>query len=194
MDKSIITAIERRFSESAAVLRLTAERLSGPLAKAAEMIVAAYRAGGGVFIFGNGGSAADAQHIACELVGRFLKERPALRAESLCTDASVITAVANDYDFSRVFARQLEGKAVAGDVAIALSTSGNSANVEAGLAVARKIGMKTIVFTGQGGGRCAALADILLDVPCAGPSCRIQEAHTIMYHILCELVENAIAG
>lgn len=185
--------IAKRFDESANLVRLTGQCLSGRLAQAAEMVIDACRSGGGVYIFGNGGSAADAQHIACELVGRFLKERRALRAESLCTDASVMTAVANDYDFSRVFARQLEGKGRPGDVAIALSTSGNSANVTAGLAAARKIGMKTIAFTGMEGGQCTALADVLLDVPCVGPTCRIQEAHMVLYHILCELVEKGIA-
>ncbi len=180
-----------RFEESITNLRLTGEHLAGKISQAAAMIVASLQAGGGVFVFGNGGSAADAQHIAGELVGRFLAERQALRCEALSTDTSVLTCVANDYDFASIFSRQLEGKGRPGDVAVALSTSGNSPNILAALAVARKIGMKTIALTGSGGGGCAPLADILLDVPYKGKAPRIQEAHTVTYHVLCELVEAA---
>ncbi|MCK4602000.1 MAG: SIS domain-containing protein [Phycisphaerae bacterium] len=182
--------IRKRFEESLGIIRLTEERLVSRIAKAVETIVQVYKAGGGVFLFGNGGSAADAQHIAGELVGRFLKERRALKAEALSTNTSVLTSLANDYAVETIFARQLEANAQPGDVAIALSTSGNSPNVLAALAKAREIGMSTIAFTGSGGGRCAELADVLLDVP-ASTTPRIQEAHAVIYHIICELVEAA---
>ena len=182
--------IRKRFEESVAVTRSAGERLAGAIAEAAETIIAACRQGGAVFVFGNGGSAADAQHIACELVGRFLAERPALRAEALTTDSSVLTCIANDYSFETVFARQLEGKARRGDVAVGLTSSGNSPNVVAALAKARQIGLRTIALTGMGGGKCADLADVLLDVP-ARATPRVQEAHAVIYHVICELVEKA---
>lgn len=192
---AMLDTIHQRFDESMAVLAATGEQLAGALAEAVEIVIEAFRGGGGVFVFGNGGSAADAQHIAGELVGRYLVDRPGLRAVALSTDTSVITAVANDYGFERIFARQIEALARVGDVAVAISTSGNSANVLAGLEQARRIGMKTICFTGPGGGRCADLSDVLLAVPSAGqPTPRIQEAHLVLYHTLCELVEAAIVA
>jgi len=181
------------FDEARAALAAARDRLAGRIAEAAERIVAAYEAGGGVLLFGNGGSAADAQHIAAELVGRFRRERRALRAEALTANTSSLTAIANDYDYERVFARQIEAAGRAGDVAIGLSTSGNSANVVAGLERARELGLKTIALTGAGGGRCAAVADVLLDVP-AADTARVQECHAVAYHALCELVEERIAG
>lgn len=187
-------SIRSRFDETLQIIRLTEEHLSARIEEAADAIIACCKAGGGVFLFGNGGSAADAQHIAGELVGRFLKERKALRAEALSTDTSTVTCIANDYGYDRIFSRQLEGKGRAGDVALGLTTSGNSPNVLAALQTARSLGMKTIAMTGSGGGQCAPLADILLDVPCKGPSCRIQEAHSVIYHVLCELVEAAFTN
>ena len=184
--------IHQRFDESLAVLRGSRDHLAGRIAEAVDLIVAAYRSGRGVLVFGNGGSAADAQHIAGELVGRFLKERRPLRAEALSANTSILTALANDYDFDVVFARQIEASARPGDVAIALSTSGNSANVVAALARARQLGCRTIALTGDGGGRCAELADVLLDVP-SKITPRIQESHVVIYHIICEWVEKAIA-
>ncbi len=189
--QTAINQIQKRFDESLAILR-QASALAPRIAQAADVIVASLKAGGTVFVFGNGGSAADAQHIVGEFVGRFLYDRPPLRAEALTTDAATMTAIANDYDFSVIFSRQLEGKARPGDIAIGLSTSGNSANVVKALAAGRKLGAKTIAFTGAGGGQCAAVADVLLDAPCAKPSARIQECHTLMYHILCEIVESAM--
>ena len=189
----MIELIRERFAQSAATLQKTQDRLAGSLARAARLIIDAYKNGGGLFLFGNGGSAADAQHIACELVGRFLMERPALKAIALSCDSSVLTCLANDYAYEKIFSRQIEASARAGDVALGLSTSGNSPNVLAALATAREIGMGTIAFTGAGGGKCAALADVLLDVPSDGPCPRIQEAHVVMYHILCELIEKAAA-
>ena len=191
----MIETILLRFDESMSVLAAAREALAGPLAEAAEIVIDACRSGHGVFLFGNGGSAADAQHIAGELVGRYLIERRGIKAVALSTDTSIITAVANDYGFERIFARQLEALAAAGDVAVAISTSGNSANVVAALDQARQIGMKTISFTGPGGGRCAELSDVLLAVPSGDqPTPRIQEAHMVLYHTLCELVESAVAA
>jgi D-sedoheptulose 7-phosphate isomerase len=191
-DNHVIEHIRKRFAEHAAVTGEAGERLAATIARAAETIIAAYRAGGGVFAFGNGGSAADAEHIVCELVGRFYKQRRALKAQALTTNPALVSAVANDYAFDRVFVRQLEAAGSAGDVAIALSTSGDSANVVAALDAARRMGMKTIALTGAGGGGCAPLADVLLDVP-SRDTPRVQEAHAVIYHVLCELVEAALA-
>ena len=185
--------ILKRFDESAGVIRATGERLADRIAQAVELLVGAFEAGGGLFVFGNGGSAADAQHVAGELVGRFMKERPGLRAEALTTDSSVLTCVGNDYGFEQVFARQLEAKARKGDVAMALSTSGNSPNVVAAMRRARQVGLKTIALTGKGGGKLAPVADVLLDVPSAITP-RIQEAHVVIYHAICEMVERAVFG
>ena len=185
--------IRKRFDESVSLARMAAEHLVGRIAQAAGVVTEALRAGRAVYVFGNGGSAADAQHMACELVGRFLVDRPAYRAEALSADVATLTSIANDYGYEAVFARPLAGKACPGDVAVALSTSGNSANVVAALAEARRIGCKTIALTGSGGGRCAELADVLLDVP-GHVTPRVQEVHQIIYHVLCELVEEALAG
>ncbi len=184
-------AIVKRFQESIEIARGSQEALTGRIAQAVELIVEAYRAGRSVYVFGNGGSAADAQHIACELVGRFFKNRRALDARSLSSDTSVLTCLGNDFDFASVFSRQIEAHGRSGDIAIALSASGNSPNVVAALAVARQRELKTIAFTGRGGGKCAALADVLLDVPADCPP-RVQEAHAIIYHIICELVEASL--
>ena len=183
--------VRQFLEESAAVITLTGQRLAERIAEAANVIIASLRDGGNLFVFGNGGSAADAQHIAGELVGRFRRDRQAFRAEALTTDASVLTAIANDFGFEAVFAHQLAGKGASGDVAVGLSTSGNSANVVAALTTARKMGLKTIAMTGADGGQCAALADVLLDAPSTDVP-RIQEAHAVIYHALCELVEAAM--
>jgi len=180
--------IRKRFDEHAGAARLAEEHLTSRIVEAVELIVSAYKASGAVFTFGNGGSAADAQHIACELVGRFLIERRALKAEALSANPSVLTCLANDYGYDMVFARQIEAHGRSGDVAIGITTSGDSANVVAGLTRARQLGMKTIALTGCDGGKCAKLADVLLDVP-SGNTPRIQEVHTVIYHVICEFVE-----
>ncbi len=182
--------IRKRFDENMTVVRLAGEHLASPITQAVEMLVQALQQDRCVLVFGNGGSAADAQHVACELAGRFFVERKALRAMALTTDTSILTAVANDYGFERVFARQVEAYGAAGDVAIGISTSGHSQSVVAGLRAARELGMKTVALTGSGGGKCAELADILLDVP-ARLTPRVQEAHAVICHILCEFVEKA---
>ena len=183
--------IRTRFQEHAGLLGGTMQRLADRIEAAGDLIVRAYRQGRGVFLFGNGGSAADAQHIAGEFVGRFLKDRRALKAEALSTNTSTMTALANDFSFDMIFARQLEADAAEGDVAWGLSTSGNSPNVVAGLRYAREHGMRTVALTGEGGGRCAPWTDILLDVPSRSTP-RIQEAGMLVYHLICELVESAM--
>jgi D-sedoheptulose 7-phosphate isomerase len=185
--------ILRLFDDNAAALTAARDVLPARLQQAAEMMIACYQHDGGVYLFGNGGSAADAQHIAAELVGRYQRERRALRAVALTTDASILTAVSNDYAYDRVFVRQLEALARPGDVAIGLSTSGNSPGVTAGLEYARAHDIRTIAVTGPGGGACAALADVLLPIP-GDCTARVQEIGTLAYHILCELVEDALAN
>lgn len=184
--------IDQRFDDHLDVIRRAHVELADRIQEAAKLIIDSYRAGGGVFLFGNGGSAADAQHIAGELVGRFLKERPPLKAQALSTDTSVLTSLSNDYAFETVFVRQLEANAREGDVAIGLTTSGNSTNVIAALAKAREMGLKTIAFTGHGGGQCTKSADVLLDVP-SRHTPHVQEAHMVIYHMICEFVEQTLS-
>ena len=159
---------------------------------AAEMIAVAFDAGGKLLLFGNGGSAADAQHIAGEFVNRFLpQDRRALPAIALSTDGGVLTCIANDTGFENVFARQVLALGKQGDVCLAISTSGNSPNVVAGIEAARSLGMKVIGLLGRDGGRCAALCDLALVVP-SDDTQRIQETHNLIGHILCELVERTL--
>ena len=161
------------------------------VAEAAEAVVASLESGGTVYFCGNGGSAADAQHLAAELSGRYLAERPALAAVSLTTNSSALTAIGNDYGFERVFARQLEGLGVAGDVLVAISTSGGSPNVVAAIEVAHQQGLTVIGMTGLKGRDFAALCDLALVSP-SDSTPRVQEAHVAMGHVLCELVERAL--
>jgi D-sedoheptulose 7-phosphate isomerase len=170
--------------------RLRGENLQ-PVADAAAAILAASREGGKVLVFGNGGSAADAQHVATDLVGRFQRERQALAAVALTADSSLLTAVANDYAFDRVFVRQIEALGTRGDLAFGISTSGRSSNVVEGLRAARARGLRTIALTGNDGGPAGALADIHINVP--DPStARVQEAHRTLIHAICELVEREL--
>jgi len=147
-----------------------------------------YRKGGKILLCGNGGSAADAQHIAAELSGRYLKDRPPLDAEALHVNTSYLTAVANDYGYEEVFARMVEARGRAGDVLLAFSTSGNSSNVVRAAQKAQDQGMLVAAFTGENGGRLAQLADLLLNVP-STETARIQEGHILLGHALCELIE-----
>ena len=147
--------------------------------------------GGKILTMGNGGSAADAQHLAAEFVGRFLLERKALPAIALTTDTSILTSVGNDFGFDEVFKRQIEALAESGDVVIGISTSGNSENVEKAMRAAREKGCRTIGLLGRDGGRLAALCDVELTVP-AQDTPHIQEAHLVIIHILCALVEQAL--
>jgi D-sedoheptulose 7-phosphate isomerase len=154
---------------------------------------ATIRAGGKVLFFGNGGSAADAQHLVCELAGRFYLERRPAAAVALTVNTSSLTAIGNDYGFEQVFSRQLEGIARAGDAAVGISTSGNSPNVILALQKARELGLVTVGFTGRGGGRMREHCDHLLEID-SGETPRIQEGHILAGHILCELVERELFG
>ena len=179
-------------NEIAAVLEKFFRTKGGVAEAVISAIVKSLRSGGKILLFGNGGSAAEAQHFAAELVNKFLKERPALPAISLTTDTSAITSIGNDRSFDRIFSRQIEALGRKGDVAIALSTSGNSPNVIEGLKAAKKTGMVTIALTGEGGGKLAltpgAAPDYLLDVPSKSIP-RIQEVHLVVLHIIAEQIE-----
>lgn len=183
--------IEKIFQES---IRVKEEALKSNVDKiiaVVEEIRKVLQEGGKILFFGNGGSAADSQHIAAEFIGRFKKERRALAAIALTTDTSILTALGNDYGFDVVFARQIEGLAKAGDLAFGISTSGNSKNVIEGIRQAKKMGLKTVSLTGCGGGALASLTDISLIVPSQNTA-RIQESHICMAHAICELVENNV--
>jgi D-sedoheptulose 7-phosphate isomerase len=161
------------------------------IASVAETIVKAMQQGGKLLLFGNGGSAADAQHIAAEFVGRFALERAALPAFALSVNTSCLTAIGNDYGFDQVFARQIEAFAKPGDVALGISTSGNSANVLMGLAKAKQMGLTTVAMAGEYGGKIKNEADYCICVP-SSETPRIQECHILIGHAIAELVERAI--
>jgi phosphoheptose isomerase len=164
-----------------------------PLAAACRAIVTALRSGGRVLVFGNGGSAAEAQHFAAELSGRFERERCGLAAIALTTDTSALTAIANDYGFERVFARQVEALGRPGDAAVAISTSGASPNVVAGQRAARAGGLVTIALTGRDGGALGREAHIHVNVP-ASETARVQEAQLTLLHVLCEVVDDELTA
>jgi len=161
------------------------------VAKVSEVLVKALKQGNKALLFGNGGSAGDAQHIAAELVGRFAFDRPALPALALSVNTSSVTAIGNDYGFDQVFSRQLEALARAGDVAIGISTSGNSANVLRAMSTARKMGLHTIALTGRTGGKLRNTVDHCICIP-SDDTPRIQECHTLIGHIISEIVEREI--
>ena len=159
----------------------------------ADELIRALRAGKKVLVFGNGGSAADAQHIAAELAGRFYRDRPSLPAIALTTNTSSLTAIANDYGYESVFARQCQGLVAEGDVVIAISAGGNSPNVVLAIEEAKRRGAVTIGLSGKGGGKLAELADYTISMPSMDTP-RIQEAHITAGHIICQLVEEALFG
>lgn len=163
------------------------------LVRAAEMISTSLRRGGKLLAFGNGGSAADAQHIVAEFLGRYLLEREAMPAISLSDNSAAVTAIANDYRYEEIYARQVAGLGVPGDVALAISTSGDSDNVLAAVEVARQRGLRTIGLTGGTGGRLADAVELCMIMP-ADDTPRIQEGHILMAHLLCELVERQFAA
>ena len=175
----------------AARLHVASAPAAGPAAAAAGVMIAALRGGGRVLSCGNGGSAADAQHFAAELVGRFERERAPLAAIALTTDTSILTAVANDYDFTRVFSRQVEALGRPGDVLLGISCSGESANVVAALEAAKAGGLTTVALTGRDGGAAGAAADIHINVPAASTA-RVQEVHRTLLHAVCALVEREL--
>jgi D-sedoheptulose 7-phosphate isomerase len=180
--------VQEAVAESVALKTWLAAEQAGVLADAARLLAGIFRGGGKVLLFGNGGSAADAQHLAAEFVNRFQVERPPLAAVALTTDTSILTAVANDYDFREIFAKQVRALGRPGDAAVGISTSGNSPNVVAGLKAARELGLKTLALSGGGGGPVAAAADLALVVPSQNTP-RVQEVHITVGHILCDLVD-----
>jgi D-sedoheptulose 7-phosphate isomerase len=184
--------IQQRIRTSIAVKQELLKQ-SALLAQVAEKLIEAYEAGKKILVFGNGGSAADAQHIAAELVGKYYMDRRPLPAEALTVNTSSLTAIGNDYAFERIFARQVEALGNPGDVAIGISTSGNSPNVIEAIRAAKKKGMITIGLTGAEGGRLKNEVDYCICVP-SKDTPRIQEAHILIGHIWCELIERALFG
>ena len=188
-EKSITRSIE----DSIAVKKrlLDDESLIATVSKVVEILIDAFRAGNKLILFGNGGSAADAQHVAAEFVGRFAFDRPPLPALALSVNTSCVTAIGNDYGFDLVFSRQIEALARRGDVAIGISTSGKSPNVIQGVAAAKKMGLHTVGLTGSNGGALAEAADFCICAP-SNETPRIQECHILIGHIISELVESTI--
>jgi D-sedoheptulose 7-phosphate isomerase len=183
----------RAYAKHGADLRVRFfEENEAKIREAAALVAEALRAGGKVLAFGNGGSAADAQHLAGEFVGRFQRERRPLPAVALSTDTSVLTCVANDYSFRDVFARQIEALGRPGDIAWAISTSGASPNVLAGIDIARRLGLKVIGLAGRDGGQMASRCDLALIVP-AQETALIQEIHVTILHVVCSLLDEAFA-
>lgn len=196
MDRNLSAALRtKRFADCVAERQdmWEWERYAEPVERVVAAVCAAIRKRGRIYFFGNGGSAAQAQHFAAELSGRFLIDRKPWAGLALSVDTSALTAIANDYGFDHVFARQLEASVQPGDVAIGLTTSGKSANVIAALQLARAQRATGVAFTGNGGGPVVQHADIVLIGP-DGPSWKVQEVHLALGHIVCELVELALAG
>ena len=183
-------AISKMLKEGADLRLQMMETMTGDILEAAQAIAHAFKAGRKLLLFGNGGSAADSQHIAAEFMNRFLIERPPLPAIALTTDTSILTSISNDYAFDEVFSKQIKALGKKGDIALGITTSGNSANVIKGLRVAKKMSMVTIILASEGG-KAAANADIALLVPSRSTP-RIQEAHIAIGHILCELTDTLL--
>jgi D-sedoheptulose 7-phosphate isomerase len=182
--------LKTEIEENIAVTSEFGRRCFPDIVAAAALILASLRAGGKVIAFGNGGSAAEAEHFTAELVGRYRVDRTPLAAVSLTTDSAALTSIGNDYGFEQIFSRQLLAIAKAGDVAIAMSTSGNSPNVLAALESARTLGLATIGITGKTGGKLRNLVDVCLSAP-SDCTARIQEVHTLIVHLICGFVEEA---
>lgn len=183
--------IARIIEASCSVKKALIEKELGTILKAAEILKRCLEKGNKIILFGNGGSAADCQHIATELVCRFYRDRKPLQAISLTTNTSLLTAISNDYDFERSFSRQLEAIGQKGDVAIGISTSGNSRNVLEAVKTARSKGINTIALTGKNGDKLARIAHLSIKVPSTDTP-RIQEAHILIGHILCQLIEESV--
>ncbi len=191
-----VTRIRAHFTDSAQLKLAAAEALAPAVARAAELLAECLLGDGRILACGNGGSAADAQHFAAEMIGRFERERPELPAISLATDTSILTAVANDYSYEQIFAKQVRALGAAGDALLAISTSGNSANVIAAVDAAHEREMRVVALTGKGGGRIGAMlapADVHLCVP-HDRTARIQEVHLLMIHCLCDAIDNTLLG
>jgi D-sedoheptulose 7-phosphate isomerase len=192
----LIARVAQHFEDSVQTKLNAVEAMSPPIAAAIETLTACLINGGKILACGNGGSAADAQHFAAELIGRFEAERQELAAIALTTDTSILTAVANDYSFSQIFARQVRGLGHAGDVLLAISTSGNSANVIEAIRAAHEADMRVVALTGKGGGQIAEMLgddDIELCVP-ADRTARIQETHLLVIHCLCDGIDALLLG
>jgi D-sedoheptulose 7-phosphate isomerase len=189
----MIEEIQGQLQAHRGVIELIEREMSPQIAAAATLLVDTFRNGGKLLAMGNGGSAADAQHFAAEIVGRFKLERPALPAVALSTDSSIMTAIGNDYGFDQIFRRQIEALAAAGDAVVGISTSGNSPNVLAALALARERGCRTIGLLGRDGGSIRSVCDLALIVPSADTP-RVQEGHITIIHILCDLLERTLFG
>jgi len=183
--------IKKIFNESIEVKHKSLDKNLDKIVLAVKEINRAVKKNKKILLFGNGGSAADSQHIAAEFIGRFKKERRAVGAVALTTDTSCLTALGNDYSFDIIFSRQIEGLGQKGDIAIGISTSGNSKNVIEGIKKAKDLGLKTITLTGCDGGKLAKISDISIIVP-SNDTARIQESHSCIAHAICELVENSI--
>src|SRR5512140_2710649 len=187
---SLKESVARSLKEGSELRLKMAETMSAEIVAAATAIAEAFKAGGKLLLFGNGGSAADAQHIAAEFINRFLIERPPLPAIALTTDTSVLTSIANDYNFDEIFSKQVKALGKKRDVALGITTSGSSGNVLKGLRAAKKLGMTTIALTGEGG-KAASLSDIALQIPSRSTP-RIQETHIAVGHILCDLTDTIL--
>jgi len=185
--------ISKSAEDSRSALEDAGDRLAARICEAAAAIVETVRSGGRVLVCGNGGSAADSQHMAAELVGRFLLDRAPYAAVSLTTDTSVLTSLSNDYGFESVFERQVRALGGPGSALVAISTSGNSGNVLNAMSAAREMDMKVIALTGRGGGKMAEVADVLIDAA-SGETPRIQEVHGFAIHVICDLVEKELSG
>ncbi len=188
--------IQQQFFDSADLVYAAAEVLSKPIADAVDALMGCITAGGKVLVCGNGGSASDAQHFSAEFVGRFERERPGLAALALTTDTAILTAVGNDYDFTSIFSKQVQALGTPGDVLLAISTSGNSANVLAAVAAAHAKDMTVIALTGRAGGKLGALlmdTDVHICVP-HDRTARIQEVHGLALHCLCDAVDQQLLG
>ena len=183
--------ILKAFEESAAVKQQFVKENVDTIIEVSRMIADSLNKGGKLLLFGNGGSSADASHIAAEFVNRFMKDRPPFPAIALNTDMAVITSISNDYDYSEIFARQLKALAQEGDVVLAISTSGNSPNVLKAIDVAKKKKLKTIAFTGAKGDKLASKTDYVFAVPSSNTP-RIQETHSILGHVICQMVEEIL--
>ena len=185
--------IKHEFSEHIKVTRETIKSISKPIESAANLCIDSLKKGNKILIFGNGGSAADAQHIAAEIVGRYKLERKGLPAIALTTDTSVITSISNDYGYVNVFNRQVEALANKGDVLIGISTGGTSANVISALKLAKNLNCKTIGFSGKGGGEFNTLCDVNL-IASSEDTPRIQEMHILIGHTICHLIDQAFTS
>ena len=192
----LVARVSQHFADSAKTKQKAADLLAAPIARAAELMVKCLLANGKILACGNGGSAADSQHFAAELLGRFERERPGLAAIALTTDTSTLTAIANDYDFEQIFSKQVQALGQASDLLLAISTSGQSKNVIAAIHAAHERDMQVVALTGKGGGKIAGLLgseDVHICVP-SNTTSRIQEVHLLTLHCLCDGIDTLLLG